>query len=324
MNRRGAVATLIALAIAPSTSTAQAVRKTRRIGFLSLQSGPHEVVSEFRAELRRLGYAEGDLAIEYGWAAGKPERLPELAAEMVRKKVDVIVAQATAPVSEAKRATSSIPIVMTGVAVDPVEFGLVGSLAHPGGNVTGMSLLSNELAAKRLQLLREIIPKATRVAVLVFRGYSTTPLYLKQIRLAAQQLNIALVVQELSAASELDEAFAAMGREHTNALIVQLNPFTSDYRNRITDLTLKHRVPAMFDSSYAVSRGALLSYGPSLADAHRRAARYVDQILKGARPADLPVEQPTKLELIINLKTARIFGLLIPQSVLQRADEVIR
>ena len=312
-----------AVSAAPAVTRAQQTEKIRRIGFLSLQSGLSSTTEAFRQGLRELGYVEGrNMIIEYRWAAQKEERLPELAAELVRLKVDVIVTSAAPPIEAAKRATSSIPIVMA-AAADPVGSGLVSSLARPGGNVTGLTALSTDLAGKRLQLARELVPKATRVAVLAYHGTAATRLFLEQMRAAAQQLGIQLVVQEVNEDGDLPGAFTAMQRERAQALIVQVTPFSADNAKRIIELAAQHRLPAMYDVRGFVDTGGLVSYGPSLSEMFRRAAFYVDRILKGAKPADLPIEQPTKFEMVINVKTAKALGLSIPQSLLARADQVI-
>ena len=283
---------------------AQPQAKVWRIGFLALTSGPNENIEAFLAQLRNLGYVEGrNLSIEYRWAAGKVERLPEMAAELVRLKVDLIVTQATGPVAAAKHATSAIPIVMTGPS-DPVGSGLVASLAHPGGNVTGMSIQSTDLAGKDLQLVRELAPKATRVAVLAEKS-SSGSLFVEQVQAAAKQVGVTLVIQQVNEAEALAGAFTAMQRARVQALIVQHNTFTDNHRQRIVELAATHRLPAIFGSRGFVDVGGLMSYGPSLPDIFRRAAYYVDKILKGAKPADLPVEQPTTFELFINRKTAK-------------------
>jgi putative ABC transport system substrate-binding protein len=325
MDRRAFLATAAAGVIAtPVVARAQQGGKGYRIGHLSLRSGLNEWDEAFRQALRELGYVEGrNLTIEYRWAAGKEERLPELAAELVRLKVDIIVTATTPGIAAAKRATSTIPIVMAAVA-DPVGSGLVAGLARPGGNVTGMTLMSTELAGKRLQLVRELLPKATRVAVLAHHGTSATRLFIEQMRAAAQQTGVQLVVQEVSAAEDLPGAFGAMQRERAQAVIVQVNPLTSDHRKRVAELAAQHLLPAMYEVRGPVEAGGLICYGPSIVEMYRRAAFYVDKILKGAKPADLPVEQPTKFELIINLKTAKALGLTIPESLRFRADEVIQ
>ena len=325
MDRRAFLAVAnIGLVSAPAVARAQQAGKVHRIGFLSLQSPMTSTTEAFQQGLREMGYVEGrNLIIEYRWADRKAERLPELAADLVRLKVDVIVTVAAPTVEAARRATSTIPIVMA-AAADPVGSGLVASLAHPGANVTGLSALSTELAGKRLQLARELVPKATRVAVLAHRSTSATRLFLEEMRTAAQQIGVQLVVQEVNEAGDLSGAFAAMQRERAQALIVQVTPFSADNARRIVELAAQHRLPAMYDVRSFVEAGGLISYGPSLLEMFRRAAFYVDKILKGAKPADLPVEQPTKFELVINLKTAKALGLTIPPSLLGRADEVIQ
>jgi len=307
----------------PAVARAQQAGKVYRIGYLSLRSGPITQDEAFRQGLRELGYVEGrTLIIEYRWAAGKYERVPELAAELVRLKVEVIVTVDTRTIEAAKRATSTIPIVMA-AAGDPVGSGLVDSLARPGGNVTGLTLMSAELAGKRLQLVRELIPKATRVAVLAYHRTSSTKLLLEEMRGPAQQMGIQLVVQEVNEAGDLPGAFAAMQRERAQALIVQISPLTFENTKRIAELAVKHRLPAMYDVRSFVEASGLVSYGPSLPEMFRRAAFYVDRILKGAKPADLPIEQPTKFELVINMKAAKALGLTIPPALLVRADQVI-
>ncbi len=325
MNRRDTVLALIALGTSPFAAEAQQAGKVWRIGWLSSASGPNENVTAFLEEIRGLGYVEGrNLAIEYRWAAGKEERLPELAAELAALRIDIIVTVATLPVIAAKRATSTIPIIMTAPS-DAVASGLVASLARPGGNVTGMTFLSTDLAGKRLQLLREVLPKATRVAVLAFKGTSGgTELFLEQLQASARQMGITLVVRKENEAAALAGAFAAMQRERAQALFVQVTPFTFESRERIVELATQHRLPTVIESRAFVDVGGLMSYGPNLPEMYRRSAHYVDRIFKGAKPADLPVEQPNKFEMVINLKTAKALGLTIPQAVLARADEVIR
>jgi putative ABC transport system substrate-binding protein len=314
----------IGLIATPAVACAQQAGKTHRIGFLSLQSGLSFTTEAFNQGLRELGYTEGrNVIIEYRWAEGKKERLPELAAELVRLKVEVIVTAAAPTIESAKRATSTIPIVMATVA-DPVGSGLVASLARPGGNVTGLTALSTDLAGKRLQLAREFVPKATRVAVLAYHGTSATRPFLEEMRAAAQQIGVQLVVQEVTEAGDLPGAFAAMPRERAQALIVQITPFSADNAKRILELAAQHRLPAMYDVRSFVDAGGLVSYGPSLSEMFRRAAFYVDKILKGAKPADLPIEQPTKFEMVINLNTAKALGLTISQLLLARADQVIQ
>jgi putative ABC transport system substrate-binding protein len=309
--------------VAPLPLFAQQQGKVWRIGFLTLTSGPDEMVDAFRMQLRALGYVEGrNLVVEYRWGAGKEERLPELAAELVRLKVDVIVTRTTIVAAAVMRATGTIPIVMAG-ALDPVGAGLIASLAHPGGNVTGLTQNATAIDAKRLQLLRELVPKATRVATLAWGKSLTKHLFLEEIRAAAKQMGITLIHQEVSTTEALAGAFGIMQRERSQALIVASGPLITNNSKRIAELTVQHRLPAMLPGRSFLDNGGLMSYGPSTIEMHRRAAYYVDRVLKGAKPADLPVEQPTKFELIINGKTAKALGLTIPQSLLLMADKII-
>ena len=324
-NRRVFINSLAAgvLAAAVDRARAQQPAKVWRIGFLSSLSGPTAYTDALRDQLRSLGYVEGrNLAIEYRWTAGADERLPAMATELVQLKVDIIVTHSGLPSAAAKAATSTIPIVSAATG-DPVGTGLVASLARPGGNLTGLSLLSNDLTGKRIELLREFAPKATRVAVLAMKGTPGTPLLLDQLRTVAKQMGLTLTVQEVNEVRALAGAFAAIQRAGAQLLIVQMVPFTVDNSKLIVDLAGRHRLPAMFEARRFVDEGGLISFGPNMSDLFRRAARYVDLIFKGARPADLPVEQPTKFEMFVNQKTARALGLTVPQSVLLRADEVI-
>ena len=325
MDRRAFLASAAAAIIAgPGIAQAQLAGKVYKVGCLFLRDGPSAVDEEFRQALRELGYVEGrNLTIEYRWAAGKEEQLPEMAAELVGLKVDIIVGAANPPILAAKRATNTIPIVMA-VVSDPVDTGLVNSLAHPGGNVTGLTLMTAELSGKRLQLMREFVPQATRVGVLTRIRAAPAPFFLERMRSVAQQLGIELLVQNVNEADDLPSAFVAMQRERTQALIVPISPFVSNNMMRIVELSAKHRLPTMYEARGFVEAGGLASYGPNIPEMYRRAALYVDKILRGARPADLPIEQPTKYELVVNMKTAKALGLSVPQSVLVRADEVIQ
>lgn len=308
---------------APFISFAQPQGKVWRVGYLAPTSGPDELVEAFREQLRTLGYVEGsNLAIEYRWGAGKTERLPELAAELVRLKVDVIVTRTTIVAAAAKRATSTIPIVMAGSA-DPVGGGVIASLSHPGGNVTGLTSNSTEIVSKRLQLLRELVPKATRIATLTWEKSLTHQLFLEEVGVAARRMGVTLIHQEVNTTAALAGAFDVMQRERAQALIVPTAPFMTNNRKQILELAGKFRLPTMFEAREFVNEGGLMFYGPSSTEMHRRAAAYVDKIFKGAKPGDLPVEQPTKYELIINGKTAKALGLKIPQSLLLSADKVI-
>jgi len=308
---------------APATR-AQRERRVRRIGYLSLRVGLGPLDEEFLAALRDLGYVEGqNLAIEYRWAADNEERLPALAAELVQANVEVIVTSATPAISAAKGASSTIPIVMQSAA-DPIGSGFVTSLARPGGNVTGITLMSTELAAKRLQILRELVPRSKRTSLLAFDNAFATPLLLSAMKSAAQQLQLDLVVQLVKTDEDLSRAFAGLAKAGAETLIVQTSPFAAARRETIADLAARHRLPAMYENRAYVDAGGLVAYGPNGADLVRRSALFVDKILKGAKAGDLPIEQPTKYELTINLKAARALGLAIPQSLLALADVVIR
>ncbi len=323
------------LLAAPLGSNAQQPAKIWRIGFLSPNSPsdperPGSPFGErgleaFRQGLRDLGYVEGqNIAIEYRWAEGRFERLPDLAAELVRLKVDVIVAVVTQASLAAKNATRTIPIVMV-AAGDPLGSGLVAGLAHPGGNVTGPSSMLAEVAGKQLELLKETVPKASRVAVLWNPANAVWQAQmLRETKVAARALGLRLQLLEARGPGELEGAFAAMTRERASALLVQVDVIFALHARRIADLAAKRRLPAMYGSREHVEAGGLMSYAPNIPDLFRRAATYVDKMLKGAKPGDLPVEQPTRFELVVNLKTAKALGLTIPPSVLIRADQVIQ
>ena len=324
MDRRAFfAAAAVSVVAAQGIARGQQAAKVHRIGFLSLRAGTGQWEDAFRQGLRELGYVEGrNIAIEYRRAGGQLARLPELATELVRLKMEVIAAAGTSATEACRRATTTIPIVFMSVG-DPVGTGLVSSLAHPGGNITGLTIVSTELAGKRLQILRELLPRATRVALLVRRAQSTTPLLINEMRAASQTLGIQLAVQEVNDGADLPGAFAAIQRERAHALVVQQNPITGDNAKRIAELAAQQRLPAMYYGREFVDAGGLVSYGPNMNENYRGAAVYVDRILKGARPADLPVEQPTKFELIINLKAAEALGLTVPHALLARADQVI-
>jgi len=278
----------------------------------------------FRQGLRELGWVEGqNLVIDYRSAEGKLDRLPDLAAELVRLKVDIIVAVPTPAAAAAKNAIETIPIVMIGVG-DPVGTGLIASLARPGGNATGLSFsVGLEIAGKLLELLKETVPKVRRVAILSNPANPVQPLLIREVNVAARSLGVQLQHLEARGPNEFDGAFAAMAKERVGALLIVADGMLIFHRTRLADLAARSRLPAAYGWREHVEAGGLMSYGPSLRDLFRRAATYVDKILKGAKPADLPVEQPTKFELVINLKTAKALGLTIPQSVLGRADQVI-
>jgi putative tryptophan/tyrosine transport system substrate-binding protein len=316
----------LALLAAPLAVEAQQADKMARIGWLAvnLAAFPH-VREAFLQGLRDLGHVEGrNVVIEYRSAEGKSERLPALAAELVALKVDVIVAPSTPEALAAKQATRTLPIVFA-VAADPVASGLVTGLAQPGGNVTGLSILAPELIGKRLEQLTQAVPGVSRVAVLWqpgALGKRTDNDMLKEAEVAARALGVRLQFVEARGPADFDRAFSDMTRARAGALIVLPSPIFSE-RRHLVDLAAKNRLPAVYTWREYVDAGGLMSYGPDLADMLRRAATYVDKILKGAKPADLPIEQPTKFELVINLKTAKALGLTIPQSLLQRADQVI-
>jgi putative ABC transport system substrate-binding protein len=312
---------------APLAAEAQQAAKVARIGYLStnLAANPH-IHEAFRQGLRDLGYVEGrNVVIEYRDTEGKPERLPALAAELVALKVDVIVAVGNRLALAAKQATRTLPIVFAAVS-DPVASGLVTSLARPGGNVTGASILSPELVGKRLELLTQAVPGVSRVAVLWLPGAlgeRTDKDMLKEADVAARALGVRLEVIEARGPADIDRAFSDMTRVRAGALTVLPSNMFLNERRRLVDLAAKHRLPAVYTVREYVDGGGLMSYGANVADLYRRAATYVDRILKGAKPGDLPVEQPTKFELVINLKTAKALGLTIPPSLLLRADQVI-
>jgi len=328
MNRREAIIVLMALGAVPLAAEAQQAAKIARIGYLSpnLAATPH-LREAFRQGLRDLGYVEGrNLVIEYRDAEGKLERLPALAAELVALKVDVILAEGgTLGPRVAKQATRTIPIVFA--AGDPVGSGLVTSLARPGGNVTGLSNLSAELVGKRLELLKQAVPGVSRVAVLrhpVALGERTAKDMLKAADVAARALGVQPQFIEARGPDEFARAFSDMTSARAGALTLLPSAMFLREHRRLVDLAAKNRLPAVYTSREFVDAGGLMSYGANQPDLFRRAATYVDKILKGAKPGDLPVEQPTKFELVINLKTAKALGLTIPQSVLARADEVIQ
>jgi putative ABC transport system substrate-binding protein len=313
-----------------SSLEAQQPKKVPRIGYLSSADPTRESsrADAIRQALRELGYIEGqNIAIEYRYARGKRDRLPELAAELVHIKVDIIVAAGgDIVIRPAKNATKTIPIVMVGAGLNPVEAGLVESLAHPGGNVTGVTNLTRGLSGKRLELLKEAVPKLTRVAVLYDATNPGGILEVKEV-LPVAALALALTIQpwEFRAAEGLDGVFAALSKERPDGLYVPAGgPLIRSNENRIVGFALKSRLPSVYYNREAVDAGGLMYYGANVADSYRRVAYYVDRILKGAKPADLPIEQPTKFELVINLKTAKQIGLTIPPNVLARADRVIR
>ena len=309
------------LLAAPRAAGAQQAGKIHRIGVLGNENNPPW--DGFRRGLRDLGYVDGrNLSIEWRWSEGKPDRFPGLATEVVALKPDVIVASGTQATRAAKRATSTIPIVMT-TSSYPDKIGLVDSLSRPGGNVTGLSNVGPELSGKKLELLKDIAPKASRVAVLFNPASEVEPLAVQELSVAAPAVGVEIQSVEVRSPDDFSAAFAALSPSRVHALLALGNPINFRGRQLIADFALKNRLPSIYDERLFVEAGGLMSYAPSFTDSFRRAATYVDKILKGAKPADLPVEQPTKFELVINLKTAKALGLTIPQSLLARADQVI-
>jgi putative ABC transport system substrate-binding protein len=318
----------VAVLLAPLAGEAQYAATIPRIGLLfpTSLSDPRtpRFLEAFRQGLRELGYAEGqNIAIESRFAEGKWDQLPGLAAELVRVKVDVIVTYTTPATQAAKQATGTIPIVVAAV-IDPVAAGLVASLAHPGGNITGLSQMVPELVGKQLEVLKEVAPKISRVAILSNPANPAHAFAIRDVKVAARSLGVQLQLLEARGPSEIESAFAAMTTERAGAVIVLVDSMLIDHRPRIADLAARRRLPTVSATIETAEAGGLMAYGPSVRDMFRRAAAYVDKILKGAKPADLPIEQPTKFELVINLRTARALGLTIPQSVLLRADQVIQ
>jgi putative ABC transport system substrate-binding protein len=328
MNKAVALSMLVAIVLLALgvIAEAQQPKKVPRIGIL-----PPGPISErvhlwdaFRRGLRELGYVEGqNFTLVFPSGEVKPERLPHLAAELVSLKVDVIVAAATVAVQAAKEATKTIPIV-TPITTDPVETGLVASLARPGGNITGLSYMSSDLSGKRLDLLKEVVPKVSRIAVLSSPSSANAPPQMRETEAAARSLGVQLQPLEVRGPDDFERAFQAAIKERAGALITLDDAFVFTHRTRIVKLAATSRLPGIYGFREFVEVGGLMSYAANLSDMYRRAAYYVDKILKGAKPAELPVEQPTRFEFIINLKAAKQIGLTIPPNVLARADKVIK
>jgi putative tryptophan/tyrosine transport system substrate-binding protein len=322
------VAPVLAVLAAPLAAEAQPAEKMPRIGWLSLfprsDSWGERGAAAFRHGLRDLGYVEGrTIAIEYRWAEERPPRLPDLAAELVHLKVDVIVALGAQAAQAAKQATATIPIVMVAVT-DPVTTGLVATVARPGGNITGTSLIAPELVGKQLELLKEVVPTVSRVAVLSNLLNPGNAPQLREAEVAARALRLRLQPLEVREPGGIDRAFEAMRRERADAVLVLSDVMFSGHGQRIADLATKGRLAVVYGHVRHAETGGLIVYAVDVFDLYGRTSTYVDKILKGAKPADLPVQQPTKFELIINLKTAKTLGLTIPPSVLARADEVVQ
>src|SRR5712692_605971 len=323
MDRRTFLVSLGAVLVAPLTVEAQPARKVPHVGVLQAGAPPEPLVEAFREGLRDLGYVEGrNIVLEFRWAEGRLDRLPDLVADLVGLRVDVITTLSTPAAIAARHATTTIPIVFTGVG-DPVGTGVVSSLAHPGGNVTGISIMATELSGKRLEILREMVPTVSRVAMLWNDTNPGMVLRAREIEAAAAKLGVtvqSLGVHDLIA---FDHAFASIVNGRPGALLTLIDPFTRQHRQRIVDFAAQRHLPALYEAREFVEAAGLICYGPSLLAIQRRSAAYVDKILKGAKPADLPVEQPTKFELVINLKPAKALGLTIPRSILIQADQVI-
>jgi putative tryptophan/tyrosine transport system substrate-binding protein len=324
LRKVGWLSILVAAAVFVFAVIAEAQQETKipRIGILIAASTSFYSarVEALRQRLRELGYVEGkNIVIEYRYAEGKLERLPDLAAELVRLKVNVIVTAPTQAALAAKKASATIPIVFTDIASDPAGIGLVSSLARPGGNITGLNVMASDLDGKRLELLKEAFPKVARVASLSgSRGYPT------ELEAAATALGLKVLSLEVRSLDDFDGAFARAKKERAQALITTPSPLINTQQRQVLDFAAKNRLPAMYQTSEWVEAGGLMSYAPNFTDLWRRAADYVDKILKGVKPADIPVEQPRAVEFLVNLKTAKQIGLTIPPNVLARADKVIK
>jgi putative tryptophan/tyrosine transport system substrate-binding protein len=324
MTKKIIVLALCSLLLAPCSAAEAQPGNVPRIGFLTQAPPAAALIEAFRQGLREHGYVEGKtIVIEYRDAEGKPDRLPGLAADLVRLKVNGIVVGGGEATLAAKNASTVIPIIMAG-ASDPVGSGLVASLARPGGNITGSSAFGPESSGKRLELLKELVPRLSRVAVLAYNANPAYKLQLREVKDAAQTLKLQLQVLEVREPNAFDGAFEAAKKRRAGAVDILTSAFLTAHRKKLVDSAEKSRLPVIYANNTFVEAGGLMSYGPSQVDNYRRAATYVDKILKGAKPADLPVQQPTKFELIINLMAAKQIGLTIPQSVLYRADKVIK
>ena len=317
------IAIAVALTVCAALASAQQPQNIPRVGILFIGGRDQPHLEAFKQGLRERGYIEGkNIALEYRYAEGNYDRLPRLAAELVRLKVDVIVTTASISASAAKEATNTIPIVMT--SGNPLEMGLAASLAKPGGNVTGLTVMLTDLSGKRLELLKEAFPKITRVAAMWSPWESETVTGYKETKEAAKAFSLQLHSVELRSAEDIEKAFAQLPKSRSGALLVILNSLVTLHSKRIVELAAKHHLPGMYPTRQFTEEGGLMAYGPLMGDLYRRSATYVDKILKGAKPADLPVEQPTKFEFVINLKAAKQIGVTIPPNVLVRADRVIR
>jgi len=322
MHRRTFISVICGAAVLPLAASAQHQKQVYRIGLL-VTGGPSAFLDAQAAALREIGYVEGrNVTIERRFAEGDLTRLPAMAAELVGLQMHLIVTQGTPATLAAKQATTSIPIVFSPLS-DPVGVGLVVSLARPGGNITGTSLMATDISPKRLELLCTMVPQVSRIAILWDSSNPGMELRVRETKMAADQSKIALHTVGPRNREELEASLAELTKRRPEALIVTAEPFTRRYLTQILEYAARNRLPTIFEDRYYVDAGGLMSYGPSLIDGYRRVASYVDQILRGAKPADLPVEQPTKFELVINLKTAKALGLDVPMTLLARADAVV-
>jgi putative ABC transport system substrate-binding protein len=322
MKRREFITLLGGAAAWPLAARAQQPGKLARIGFLTLATGPTPAIKGFERGLQQLGYVEGqNLVLIYRWAAGRADQLPTLAKELLQLNVDVMVSNSTEAILAIRDLNNTTPVIMASIS-DPIGTKLVASFARPGGNTTGVTLFSTELAGKRLELLKEVVPRLAYVGLLVQRDHPPTATLITETQAAAQALNLALQIFEVRP-EDIVEGFRLIEKEHPDALIVQQTSSFTIYLRQIAELANNQRLPTVHQLREFVEAGGLLAYGPNTFALGERAAWYVDRILKGAKPADLPVEQPTKFELVINLTTAKAFGLKIPPTLLARADEVI-
>jgi putative tryptophan/tyrosine transport system substrate-binding protein len=317
--------TLLGVSVAawPLAARAQPPNRLPRLGVLWPGSPPDKWDDAFRQGLHALGYVEGrNILLEYRWAEGKQEHLRGLAEELVALKVDLIVTLSAPAILAAKQATTTIPIVFAGTS-DPVRSGFAASLAHPGGNLTGLSLMAPDLAGKRLAFIKSLVPATSRIAMLWNASDQGMALRVREAQEAAPALEVTLLSPELRTLTDLESTFIALTRDRPDALLIFVDPFTVSHRQRIVHFAATNRLPAIYEDRIFLEAGGLMSYGPSVQDNCRRAASYVDKILKGAKPSDLPIEQPTKFELVINLKTARALSIDIPPTLLALADEVV-
>jgi putative ABC transport system substrate-binding protein len=323
VNRREAVLALIALGLTPASAVAQHVKKVWRIGILETVSMMQNTANldGFLEGMRQLGYIEGrDFVIEYRSADGRAERFPDLTAELIRGKIDLIVTRGTPATLIAKKATSTIPVITTAIG-EPLV--VVPSLARPGGNITGLSSVTTDLSGKRLELLREIVPGVTKFAVLMNMSNAALPLQWKETESAAKAMRVQVQLFDVRRSEDIDRAFDVAAKQRINAVVVGQDGLIQTEGKRIVELVAKNRLPAMYSSSEYVEYGGLISYGVNYPDLYRRTASYVSKVIKGAKPGDLPIEQPTKFDLMINRNTAKLLGIAVPQTMLVRADRVI-